>query len=390
MNIVLFAHPNFLDQQSMPRFLQMLQTGFSARGHHVIVLRPEPVFFDLPLPVSFKKWLGYIDQFVVFPRRVKRFLKSCPPQTLFVFTDHALGPWMSVVAKRPTVIHCHDFLAQRSALGEFQQNQTSFTGRLYQKFIRNGYRHGQNFISVSQKTQADLHRFLTSPPKVSEVVYNGFNQVCHPLPASEARKKLLEHLNLEVGEGYFLHVGGNDWYKNRTGVIEMYTRWRANYGKKLPMLLVGKKPSTEITELATGSPYGNDIHFLTGLPDEGVRTAYSGATALLFPSLAEGFGWPIAEAMACGCPVITTNEPPMSEVAGDAGFLIPVIPIEQKNLSEWCDIAAKKMQKIAELSGDGRDKVINAGILNAQRFETSNALDKIENIYQCVVQSQKD
>lgn len=385
MNIVLFAHPDFLNQQSMPRFLRMLSDGFTLRGHKVTILKPKPILFKLHFPKGQKKWLGYVDQFFLFPLQVKKFLRSCPPKTLFVFTDHALGPWIPLVAKRHNVVHCHDFLAQRSALGEFQSNTTGLSGRVYQKFIRNGYRHGQNFISVSKKTQTDLHRFLSHSPKLSEVVYNGFNQVCTALPAAEAQQQVQTFSAIDVSGGYFLHVGGNDWYKNRIGVIEMYTRWRSNYGKMLPLLLVGNQPSEEILAFKSSSPNNKDIYFLCGWPDEMVRTAYSGATALLFPSLAEGFGWPIAEAMACGCPVITTKEPPMCEVAGDAGFLIPGMPNSTREIVEWSHHAAAVMESIVMLSNDDRNKVIEAGLLNSKRFETNSALNKIEEIYESIL-----
>jgi glycosyltransferase involved in cell wall biosynthesis len=81
-----------------------------------------------------------------------------------------------------------------------------------------------------------------------------------------------------------------------------------------------------LTKSLESSPYKADIHWLSGIDDEHVAHAYSGAAVFLFPSLGEGFGWPIAEAMASGCPVVTTDEAPMTEVAGEAGFLIPRRP----------------------------------------------------------------
>ena len=63
--------------------------------------------------------------------------------------------------------------------------------------------------------------------------------------------------------------------------------------------------------------------FFNKLDARTMQAVYSRARALLFPSLAEGFGWPLVEAQACGCPVITTDEPPMNEVAGDAAHYLP-------------------------------------------------------------------
>lgn len=117
MKIVFFAHPLFLGSQSMPRFVSMLAEGMESRGYEVEIWRPEEVFSKLKIS-SLKKWLGYIDQYIVFPRWVKGKLKKEGNDVLYVITDHALGPYVPLIADLPHVIHCHDFLAQRSALGE--------------------------------------------------------------------------------------------------------------------------------------------------------------------------------------------------------------------------------------------------------------------------------
>src|SRR5690606_6417880 len=149
-----------------------------------------------------------------------------------------------------------------------------------------------------------------------------------------------EETSLDLKEGYILHVGGNDWYKNRGGVIEIYNAWRSGGGGKVPLLLVGNAPDKKILDAYSRSKYKSEIHFLTDKDDEFVRLAYCGALVLLFPSLEEGFGWPIAEAMASGCGVITTGEAPMTEVAGSAGFLIPRRPQDPEESIQWAEHAA--------------------------------------------------
>ena len=146
MHIILLIHPNFLNSKSMPLFANMIEQGMKARGHTVEVWSPSPLFYHLPAPKSMKKWLGYVDQYVLFPLRIRMRLRQLPDDTLFVFADQALGPWVPLLKDRPHVIHCHDFLALRSALGHYSQNPTSFTGRLYQAFIRRGFSQGKNFI----------------------------------------------------------------------------------------------------------------------------------------------------------------------------------------------------------------------------------------------------
>ena len=281
MSIVFFTHPDFLGHVSMPRFSGMLVEGMKRRGHKVEIWAPKPRFFNLPAPKGLKKWLGYIDQYIVFPLETRKRLKSCSHNTLFVFTDNALGPWVPLVADLPNVIHCHDFMAQESALGLVPENPTGWTGRLYQKLIFRGYRKSKNFISGSQKTRNVLDRFLTTKPTRSELVYNGFNQSFEPIDPNHARAIVGAETGLDLRHGYLLHVGGNQWYKNRVGVIEMYDAWRSSSTLNLPLLLIGLPPSPELLNTYAKSPYKENIYFFTNARDNIVHLAYSGATVVL-------------------------------------------------------------------------------------------------------------
>ena len=388
MNLVLFTHPEFLSQQSMPRYAKMIQDGMIKRGHKVEIWTPTSRVYKIPLGKGLKKWLGYVDQFVIFPLEVKNRIKKLPADTLFVFTDHALGPWVPLVKNRLHIIHCHDFLAQHSAMGTVAENPTSWTGRFYQKMIRKGYVEGKNFISVSQNTRHDLHKFLRSIPIISEVVYNGLNQPFECGDAYGARIHFSNLINRDLSKGYLLHIGGNNWYKNRSGVIEIYCSWRKGSKYNLPLLLLGSSPSKSLTHQRDKSSYKNDIYFLNDIDDNGIKLGYHGASLLLFPSLAEGFGWPIAEAMASGCPVLTTNLAPMTEVAGAAGFLIPRMPADSVSIKDWLSKSSVVIESVLNLDNEERNKIVRAGLINALRFNTEDSLNKIENIYLEVIQRQ--
>ncbi len=382
MNIVIFSHPNFLGHQSMPRFTNMLFEGMLDRGHDVQVWAPKPVCFTLTKIKFLQKWLGYIDQFVLFPIEVKKKLSRSDKDTLFVFSDNALGPWVPLIKGKPHVMHCHDFLAQNSALGKIPQNITGFTGKLYQKMIRNGFRQCHNFISVSKNTKQELDTYLNNPPKISEVVYNGFNRTfLNNTNISLLRTELTEHFKYDLNKGYILHVGGNQWYKNRLGILEIYESWRKLYNNNLPLLLVGEYPDETLVSKKKVSLYSENILFLSDVADSYVNKLYSGASVFLFPSLAEGFGWPIAEAMASGSLVITINEAPMNEVAADAGFYIGLKPKESKQLKAWSEASAKVLDHTLNLSESQHKEAVDKGLDNAKRFNQGQALDTIEAIY---------
>lgn len=384
MNIVVFCHPNFVMSQSMPRFASFLFEGLQSRGHKVELCAPTARLYNCMPFFGFKKWLGYVDQYLIFPWEVRKRLKSYSKDTLFVFADNALGPWVPLVADRPHVIHCHDFLAQQSAMGKISENPTNWTGRIYQSFIRSGYKKGKHFISVSKKTQADLHSLLQAKPITSKVVYNGFNQQFNHLDRATARGRLAQKLELDLSNGYLLHVGGNQWYKNRNGVIALYNAWRSKTNFSIPLLMVGATPGQTLTRDWKQSPFKNDIHFVTALDDHHVRLAYGGASLFLFPSLAEGFGWPIAEAMASGCAVLTTNLAPMTEVGGEAAFYIEPYVAGSKHFN-WSEKGSRVIEEILCLSQSEHETIIKVGRINSARFKTSNAIEQIESIYREVL-----
>ena len=389
MKIVLFTHPSFLVHQSMPRFAQMIMGGMQQKGHEVAVWSPKAVFFKLAFKKSvLEKWLGYLDQYIIFPIEVRLRLLTNDKETLFVFSDNALGPWIPLVKKRYHVVHCHDFLAQQSAFGLLPENKTGVSGKYYQKIIRWGYRNAENFISISKKTQTDLNSFLTKTPKVSKVVYNGLNQNFQPAKDSISLRDILsKKFNIDLSKGYILHVGGNAFYKNKFGVLEIYDQWGKDFDAKVPLILVGEPPSSEMVVFKEKSMVSKSIHFISNIDDSDLKQFYQGATVMLFPSLYEGFGWPIVEAMASGSLVVTTNEDPMKEVAGDAGFYIPKKPNDQETLLNWKIIAAKELEKVINLTPEDRDNAIKKAILHSRKFSTQGFVDAIETIYLQILQN---
>jgi len=131
----------------------------------------------------------------------------------------------------------------------------------------------------------------------------------------------LQAFGLAPDRAYILHVGGNQWYKNRAGVLRIFGLLR----KRLPgvhLVMAGKPWTREMREVARIQGLEGSAMELVGVSGEDLRALYSGAEALLFPSLEEGFGWPVAEAQACGCPVVTSNRAPMTEVGGSAAKYI--------------------------------------------------------------------
>jgi len=356
--------------------------GMADRGHAVEMWTSGQILSGLPIPTSLvRKWLGYADQFLIYPGKLRQKIDQQPGDTLFVVADQALGMWIPPLAHRPHVIHCHDFHALKSALGEFPEHQTRRTGRRYQHLIRRGFSRGKAFISISERSRADLHRFLPECPPISEVVHNGLNHPFRPMEPAESIP-LLNQAGVEISEhGLMVHVGGNQWYKNRMGVLRVYKALVGNHPHPPALWMIGAEPTEPLRELAASIPAAGKVNFLSGLSNEQVNAAYSHARVLFFPSLEEGFGWPIIEAMASGCPVITTNLAPMTEVAGDAACLIPRMPPAGSEQVAWAKAAAGVLNEVVSLNPVSRANLQAKGKLNAARFKTETALNAYERIY---------
>ena len=388
MHIVQFVHPDFLNSQSMPRFAKMIAEGMRARGHDVDTWTARPLAYRFPAPARLKKWLGYIDQFIFFPLLVRWRLRLLAADTLFVFGDQALGPWVPLVACRPHVIHVHDFMALRSALGEFAQNPTGWAGRQYQALIRRGFSRGSYFVSVSDNTRRQLKRFLLHQPDVSEVIYNGLNYPFRRMSVAESLAELLPAGLVSPPQGFVLHVGGNEWYKNRQGVLEIYHAYARQAQNPLPLWLVGTEPTADLKTLAQRVEGKGKVRFVSGLSNKQVCAAYSAARLMVFPSLAEGFGWPIAEAMACGCLVLTTGEAPMTEVGGDAAFYIPARPAH--DAQAWAKQAGARVLEILQLTLEETSRRRQSGLRQVAQFDAEQTLNAYEQIYRQALGKARD
>jgi glycosyltransferase involved in cell wall biosynthesis len=367
----------------MPRFAGMLRTAYESRGHSVEIWSPSARVFNW-VPGRMSKWAGYVDQYLVFPMAMRAAVTRASKDTLFVFCDQALGPWVPLVRDRPHVVHVHDLLALRSALGDISENPTSATGRLYQRYIRRGFRQGRHFISVSKKTLTDLNRFGGVKAVTSEVVYNGMNFPYAPLPLSEART-ILETTGITLPEaGMVLHVGGGQWYKNLPGVVAIYAEYVSRAEEPLPLWCVGPNPSSAVKAAIAKIPQKGRVIFLGNVESAGLQALYSASKAFLFPSLAEGFGWPLVEAQACGCPVITTDEAPMNEVAGAAACYLPRLAAP-KDLEFWARHGATVLQGLLSESPAAKAQRREAGRTWAKRFDQSATIDAYLAIYERVL-----
>ena len=388
MKILIITHHENSLGYSMMRYTTILMDGLIKRGHNVEIWGPKLYFSKNTPPAGLNKWFRYLDQYVLFPIVFKRKSKALPKETLYVLIDQALGMWMPLIKHKKHVVHCHDFIALKSAFGTIKENPTGWSGKLYQRLILKGLSQANSFISVSKNTQAELLQYLPESPRVNEQVYNALDPVFKPGHPLEARKEIGKYLNHEVANGYILHVGGNTFYKNRVGVLQIYIAWRNMSKMSLPLIMIGSQPTAEMRRIQEASSFKSDMHFIVGLENRLLVRAYQGASVLVFPSLTEGFGFPIAEAMATGCLVITTDEAPMNEVGGFAAIYIKRCPGDQRKT--WAQQAAEVLDQTLRLTEKERKVLVDKCLINANRFREDIIVDSIEKIYKEIVYNKVD
>jgi glycosyltransferase involved in cell wall biosynthesis len=151
----------------------------------------------------------------------------------------------------------------------------------------------------------------------SSVVHPAINYAYRMMEKGEARRLLRPVLG-EIDRPFLMHVGNNSWYKNKKGLLAIFRQAIAMAGGEYNLVLVGPGLTAEMRSLIRGYGLSGRVKSLSGITAEQLCALYSSATALIFPSLAEGFGWPVIEAQACGCPVFASNRAPMTEVGGAA------------------------------------------------------------------------
>ena len=355
MKILLIGNYRLSEQESMQRFAELVLRMLKAAGHEAKLLSPAPLLGKLkPGPSGLGKWLGYADRFLLFLPRLKR---EAAWADVIHICDQGNAVYVPRIWAKPHIVTCHDLLAIKSAAGAVAVNPTSRTGRVFQRWILSGLRKAQRVVCDSEQTRRELLEVGALPADRTVVVPIALNYPYRPMALGERRAQLR---SLGLGESipFFLHVGGNQWYKNRMGVVRIFAHLAALSGfARHHLLMVGKPWTREIREAVVEGGLETRVQELVGVSNEDLRALYSAADALVFPSLQEGFGWPIVEAQACGCAVFTTNRAPMTEVGGDAAvYFDPEDP-------------AGAAQVIAEGVADV-GAIRRRGLENAKRFSS--------------------
>lgn len=375
MKILLVANYLADRQTSMFAFSAMLERELISKGHYVETIRPEKLFLgenDSRRGVG--KWIGYIDKFLIFPIRLRFKAKAFD---IIHVCDHSNAMYVNHIMSRPNIITCHDVIAIQAAKGQIPGWKVGFTGKVFQSLIQKGLSRAQKIACVSNLTFRDLMKLDIVCKENSLVINNGLNAKFERTPRTESHS-VLESAGLKWSDKYFIHVGSDLARKNRFSVLRSFlelvkseNRFGCQDEGKIKLVFVGPALNHEMHVFAEQHDLLNRILTLQNVSHDQLCALYSNALAMIFPSTHEGFGWPVIEAQACGCPVFTSNLAPMNEIGGDAAvYFDPFDP----------DDMAKK------ILASNYDEMQTKGLLNANIYSSEAMADLyIEAYKSCIV-----
>ncbi|MEH1771489.1 FkbM family methyltransferase [Nostoc sp.] len=214
----------------------------------------------------------------------------------------------------------------------------------------NGIKHACAFIAISENTAKDLSKCFTEIPLESiTVAHCGVDSIFSP--ASEGEINAFKY-KYGINKPYFLLVGTGTGYKNGILFFQAFSQLANSYGFDIIGTGVSGVLALELRTYTSGSA----VHLLQ-LSDRELALAYSGAVALVYPSKYEGFGMPVLEAMACGCPVITCPNASIPEVVGDAAIYVNDNDVDEL-ANALCEVQKPSI----------RNSLITAGLAQAKKF----------------------
>ncbi len=274
--------------------------------------------------------------------------------------------WSAPCARVATI---HD-LAPFHVKGKYDPARM-FYGRVVVKQLA---RRQDEIIAISQNTARDIERFFGIPVTRQNIIYNGIDHRRFvPGDQQAAQREVVGRWKLEAP--YFLYVSRLEHpAKNHVRLFEAYNRFKAR--TKSPWLLAiggGDWPGADfIRAAAAQSPFSRDIRFLGFVPDDALPSLYQAAETMVYPSLFEGFGFPPIEAMACGCPVLSSTRGALAEVLGEAAEVLDPEDVE---------IMSDGLTRMAFDVGR-REELRRLGFAHARRFDWHANAEQVLSIYQ--------
>ncbi len=241
----------------------------------------------------------------------------------------------------------------------------------YARFmLRASSRKAARIITSSGSVKSDIIEYLGVPEDKIEVIPLAAGKEFCPVRDEAKLREFREKYNLP--RDFILYAGNMKKHKNLDVLLEAYEKLRKKRGVEFSLVFAtAGRPDSDLAEKAESMGLGAAVKFLPLIPDEEMPLLYNSASVFVFPSLSEGFGLPVLEALACGIPCVVSVQPSLTEVAGDAAVL--------------CDPASrsdfeKGIYKVLSDSS-GSEALSSRGLERAGRFSWEKTAGETINVY---------
>ncbi len=250
---------------------------------------------------------------------------------------------------------------------------TPFKRAYMQFFIRQALRKADFLVFVSASALADCRQYFKQPLPNATVIHHGKSPAFRP--ALDAGEIAAVRRRYDLPSQYILYLGTLEPRKNVPALIRAFAAL-AEQHPEARLVVAGKKGwyYDAIFQTLAELKLAGKVHFPGYIDERDKRFLLAGATLFVYPSLYEGFGIPVLEAMACGIPVITSNVSSLPEVVGDAALLID--PASLPDLTR----ALERVYADADL----KDRLVRAGLARASQFTWEESVRQLLDVYRDV------
>lgn len=264
-------------------------------------------------------------------------------------------------------IKCKSFMTLHDLNHIDLQQYYSKINKYYYKFVVKPFAKKCNRIfTVSNFSNNRIVEWLQCDKEKVVTTYNGIDKNMTKILDHEKLIKVREKYKLP--SRYILYIGNLKPHKNVKTLVKAMS-----YVNNDVKLVINGKENEELSEIINKNKLNDKVNFIGYVDDKDLSSLYSMAEIFIYPSIYEGFGLPVLEAMSCGCPTITSNRTALVEVVGDAA--ITVDPYDYKNLSDQINNLL--------INTKLRNELIEKGIKNSKRFSWDNMADKTYKIMNC-------
>ncbi len=259
-----------------------------------------------------------------------------------------------------SVVTIHDLIFMRyPKLYSYFDRKIHFSKFLY------AAQNADKIIAISEQTKKDIIQYLNVPAEKITVIYQGCNDAFKIKRSDEEKIKLKQKYNLP--ETFLLNVGTIEERKNALSIV------KALQHIDVPLVIVGRKTKyyQQIQDFISKNTLKNQVLFLEGLTLDELATIYQLATIFIYPSIFEGFGIPIIEALYSNTPVITSKGGVFPEAGGEATVYID--PYNEEEMVQAINLLLTSKEK--------REEIARKGQIFVQKFNDSNIAKNIMKVY---------